>query len=62
MYYSKYFNSNYMEFVVYETCDKLIWTSDKGCRNINTIRKEGNEKNYELVISFRNVRLWLLPP
>ena len=27
MYYFKCFNSNYMEFVSYETCDKLIWTS-----------------------------------
>ena len=27
MYYSKYFNSNYLEFFGYETCDKLICTS-----------------------------------
>ena len=27
MYSYKGFNSNYMEFVGYETCAKLIWTS-----------------------------------
>ena len=30
MYYSQYFNYNYMEFVGYETCGKLIWTSGEG--------------------------------
>ena len=37
MYSSKGLNYNYMEFVGYETCDKLIWTSGKGRRNKNTI-------------------------
>ena len=37
----KCFNSNYMEFVGCETCDKLIWTSGDVCRNINTIIKQG---------------------
>ena len=40
MYSSKGFNYNYMEFVGDEICDKLVWTSEKGCRNINTITKQ----------------------
>ena len=44
MYYSKFFNSNYMKFVGYETCEKLIWTSDEGFRNTNTISKHGITK------------------
>ena len=32
MYSSKSFNYNYMEFVGYETCEKLIWTSGEGIR------------------------------
>ena len=41
MYYSKCFNYNYMEFVSYKTCEKLIWKSSEGCRDTNTIRKQG---------------------
>ena len=41
VYYSKGFNSNYMEFVGYETYDKLMWTSVKGYRKTNTISKQG---------------------
>ena len=44
MYYSKYFNSNYLEFFGYETCDKLIWKSDTVFRNKNTIIKQGIPK------------------
>ena len=44
MYSYKSFNSNYMEFFGYETCDKLIWTSGKGCRNTNIIVKQGIPK------------------
>ena len=44
MYSSECFNYNYIEFVGYETCDKLIWTSGKGCRNTNTISKQGIPK------------------
>ena len=44
MNYSKCFNSNYMELVGYETCDKLIWTSGEGCRNKYTIIKHGITK------------------
>ena len=40
MYYTKGFNSNYKEFVGYETCDKLIFPSGKGFRNTNTISKQ----------------------
>ena len=29
MYYYKCFNYSYIEFVIYETCDKLMWTSGK---------------------------------
>ena len=44
MYYSKGCNSNYMEVFGYESHDKLIWTSVKGCRNTNTISKQGISK------------------
>ena len=44
MYSSKCFNYNHMEFVDYETCDKLIWTVREGCRNTNTISKQGIPK------------------
>ena len=33
-----------MEFVDYDTCEKLIRTSGKGCRNTNTISKQGIQK------------------
>ena len=36
---SKYFNSNYTEFVPYDICDKLIWTSCEGNRITNKIIK-----------------------
>ena len=36
----KCFNSNYMEFVGYETCDTLIWSSGEGYRNANIIIKQ----------------------
>ena len=39
--YSKYFSSNFIELLGYETRDKLIWTSGEGCRNTNTI---GNQR------------------
>ena len=44
MYYYKGFNYNYTYFIGYETCDKLIWTSGEGCRNTNTISKQGIPK------------------
>ena len=44
IYSSTCFNYNYMEFVGYETCEKLIWTSGESCRNTNTTRKQGNPK------------------
>ena len=44
MYSSKGFNYKYMEFVGYETCYKLIWTSGGGCINTNTIRKQSIPK------------------
>ena len=40
MYYSKGFNSNYREFVGYETRDKLLCISGKGRRNTNAIIKQ----------------------
>ena len=41
MYSSKCFNYNYIEFVGYETCEKLIWKSGEGYRNTHTISKQG---------------------
>ena len=41
MYSSKCFNYNCMELFLYETCEKLLWTSFKSCRNTNTFRKQG---------------------
>ena len=34
-----------MEFVGYETCNKLIWKLSKGCRNNNKISKQGIPKS-----------------
>ena len=34
-----------MEFVGNETCDKLIWTPDKGYKKTNTISKQGTPKS-----------------
>ena len=47
MYYSEYFNYNYMEFVGYEKCDKLIWTSGKGCRKKIQPENKVLQKIYE---------------
>ena len=44
IYFSKCFNSRYMEFVVYETHEPLIWTSGEGSTNTNTIIKQGTPK------------------
>ena len=40
MFSSTCFNYNYIEFVGYETCNKLIWTSGEGLRNTDTTRKQ----------------------
>ena len=40
IYSSNFSNFNYMEFVGYDTCDKLVWTSVEGCRITNTISKQ----------------------
>ena len=40
MYSSKYFNSNYMEFLGYDTCEKSICTSGGGSIITNKIRKQ----------------------
>ena len=45
MYYSKGFNYNYMSFIGYETCEKLICKPGEGFRNTNTIRKQGIQKS-----------------
>ena len=34
-----------MEFVGYETRDKLIWTLGEGCRNTNTTSNQGIPKS-----------------
>ena len=44
MHYSKCFNYNYTEFFGYDTRDKSICTSSEGCRNTNTISKQGIPK------------------
>ena len=41
MYSSKCSYSIYVKFFGYETCNKLICASGKGCRNKNTISKQG---------------------
>ena len=41
IYYSKYFNSKYIQFVGYDTRDKLIWKSGEGIRITNKMRKQG---------------------
>ena len=41
---SKSFDSYYMDSVCYETCDKLIWTSEKCFRNTNTTINQGITK------------------
>ena len=43
-YSSKYFIYNYMEFVGYETQDKLLRTLGEGYRYTNTISKQGIPK------------------
>ena len=48
-----------MGFLGYETLDKLIWTSGKGCSNTNTTKKRHPKIN-EHDIPFGNVRLWFL--
>ena len=41
MHSSRGFNFKFREFVGYETYEKLIWASSKGCINKNTISKQG---------------------
>ena len=41
MCYYKCVNSDYIEFFGDETHEKIIWTSCEGCRNKNTISKQG---------------------
>ena len=45
MYSSKRFNFDYIQFVGYETCQKLICTPCDSCRNTNKIRKQGIPKS-----------------
>ena len=46
MYYSKCFNSNYMEFVGYETCDKLIYGHEAKVEEIQIqFKKRYPQKN-----------------
>ena len=44
IYSSKGFNNKYLEFVGYDTSDKLIWISGKGCISTTTISKQGISK------------------
>ena len=45
IYSSKYFNSKYTEFVGYDTCEKLIWTSGEDNIIKNEIRKKRKSQN-----------------
>ena len=40
----KCFNSNYIEFVDYDTCEKLIWISGEDRIITNKISKQGSTK------------------
>ena len=51
MYSSKKNNYNYMEFVGYDTCDKLIWESGEGIIITNETRKQGVPKTHISKIS-----------
>ena len=46
MYSLKSFNYGYMEFVGYDTCEKLILTSDEGRRITIKISKQGILKTH----------------
>ena len=61
MYYTKGFNSNYKEFVGYETCDKLIFPSGKGFRNTNTISKQVIPR-INMNMTYTSVTLGFGPP
>ena len=62
IYYYKGFNCNYMEFVAYETWDKLMLTSGKGCRNTATIRKQGISKSNMNMISPSETLVFVCSP
>ena len=63
IYSSKGFNYNYMEFVDYETCNKIIFTPGKGFHKYKYNQKTRYSINqYEHDISFSKVRFCLLPP
>ena len=51
MYSSKYFDSKNMDFVCYDTCDKLIWMSGEGRIIKNKIIKQGSPKTHIKKIS-----------
>ena len=56
MYFYKAINSNYIEFFGYDTSDKLIWTSGKGCSNANIIIKQGIPKrNMNVTFTSENI-------
>ena len=62
MYSSKYFNSRYMEFVGYYTCDKLIWKSGEGRRIKNIISKQVSPKTHINNISPTSTLTFFCPP
>ena len=62
MYYSKGFNSIYMEFVGYGTYYKLIWKSGEGYRNTSAISKEGTQRiNMNMTYTSANLGFWCSP-
>ena len=45
MYSSQCFKSDYMEFVGYDTCDKLIWASGEVSTNKNKLSRQESIKH-----------------
>ena len=50
MYSSKYFNSNYVEFVSYDTCEKNLCTSGEGRRITNKIIIQGSHPYFKHIL------------
>ena len=62
MYSSKTINPNYMEFVGYVTCEKLISTSSECSRITHKISKQGIPKtNITKVYPSSTIEFWFFP-
>ena len=62
MYSSKYINSNYMDFFVYDTHKKLIWESGEGIRMKNKIIKHWGPKTNTNKISPSSILVFVFYP